>query len=166
MKISEKKIALEDEGSIEQLVNATTHNVATAITAMADGNTPKALHIAVSAASGIMQIMAQIMGRTGKDDDGTNLDEESIKGRINNQALMFAAQLMASAVSNTGTHVSVKASPATIYRALVNYEKITGEKPDDYLDSMMVNAGRTAGATPDIEAIESLQFAAGSATKH
>ncbi len=131
----------EGDGSIPDIINESTlHNVAGAVS-MAK-HLPQAVHYAVVAGSAVMQVMAKIVSK-----EADNEDEQ-----INDDTLLYSAMLLAAAVTNStdasGRHISTKAGPDILYRALENFEKLTGRKPDEALSKPMVDAAREVGADP------------------
>jgi hypothetical protein len=142
MKKKEVPLSSDDKAdNLDQLVESIVHNVMTAI--MADAKSaPDALHIAVSAAGGVVQVISALVSSARiLEPDGSHLNEGSVA---------FATQLIAAAISiNTSgreKNICVSAGIDITAKALQNAETVLGRSLDGDLMPPLIAATKDEAA--------------------
>jgi hypothetical protein len=128
---------------LDKLVESVVHNIMAAIAASGVDSSPAAMHLAVSAAGGAVQVISAIASST-KDlsEPGAHLNEGSIA---------FAAQLIAAAMSLTTSPSGEKslccsAGTDILAKALQNAEATLGRSLDADLTQGLVEAAKDEAA--------------------
>lgn len=146
------------QDTLEQLTDACGHNVLAAITqlygedALLDSQ-PQAIHVAVSAANAIIQIIASIVGCPRGPIATDNWNDASVQ---------YAGQLIAAATRYNATgetpQLSVAAGPDVLATALRNTELVMGRNIDSELNPSLVLAARDERAISSAAARRAAQF--------